>query len=150
MRFGLLENQYAASLTRLEFINEGSFLFSQLSPIACPFCGQQVQAHPKDSTCNPKEKRDLTAACAAEIGNIQFLQKDLGSTKLALADEKTKLEKQTANLDKEFKLSEDVLKKKLQPKMNQTKAELDALLKKRRYQRKGFYPAANFGSHGGD
>lgn len=82
-KFSLLNEQYLSDIERLQFIDEGSFLFNQLYAFKCPHCGEQITE--SDLHNHPDANvGDINAACSFEIEKIQNNLKELQKSKVTV------------------------------------------------------------------
>ncbi|MDB4919099.1 hypothetical protein [Mucilaginibacter sp.] len=80
-RFELLLEHYDSDLSRLEFIDEGSNLFSLLNYAACPVCGTEIEEqHYKCIRNNEVQSEMLTEAISSGFTKIQEKTIDLKQT----------------------------------------------------------------------
>jgi hypothetical protein len=133
-RFNLLNRHYLSDLQRLEFINEGEYLFEQLEFVHCPFCNTALDKPSFHKLCLNRENEliKISEGCREEAIKIKTLQKDLESTVNALEFEQKSLREIAAENKKQVSYYDSLLRENLNPKQITEKNLLDNLLADRR------------------
>lgn len=127
-RFNLLEEQYQADISRLEFIEEGSHYFYQLNTVICPQCGRDVNSHKCKDKFETIGIENLHESCAAEINKIQLNLLDLKLSKNNLTQDVIELEKEIELLRQTKEKFEKTIETNLQPRSLKVRTKLDLLL----------------------
>ncbi|MTT32052.1 AAA family ATPase [Terrilactibacillus sp. BCM23-1] len=127
-RFNLLEEQYQADISRLEFIEEGSHYFYQLNTVICPQCGRDVNSDKCKDKFEPIGIENLHESCAAEINKIQLNLLDLKISKNNLTQDVIELEKEIELLRQTKEEFEKTIETNLQPRSLKVRTKLDLLL----------------------
>jgi hypothetical protein len=85
-RLELLEQHYASDKARLESALEAGEFFERLPTGECPVCGNVAGAQ-EEGGASDERLREFQQACAAELGKIAVLARDLGITLSAMRSE---------------------------------------------------------------
>lgn len=121
-RFKLLEEHYKSDLQRLEFIEEGDHLISQLKTAICPICGTEMT---EDHINHFKENGEIAQAIEVEIEKIRLKLLDLIKTVEVLENEIIELDNVVKNNEKRIQQIDDVIKNEIGPVLKQTSERLE-------------------------
>lgn len=125
IRFNILATQYEADLKRLDFIDEGEFLLSQLSSseCRCPICNTEIVSPDSIS-------ESFQYAIAAESEKIKLNLADLKITISANEEERKRLEALIAEEDQEYQRCEEQITQNLEPFKVSIQIKLQDLVKR--------------------
>jgi hypothetical protein len=125
IRFKLLKVQYEADLKRLNFIDEGEYLLSQLNSedCRCPVCNSNLNSSEAVSA-------DFRDSITAEIRKIQLNLSELNSTISSNENEISELESSVADVQKKYSECEREITQNLEPFKISIQSRLQDLVSK--------------------
>jgi len=125
IRFKLLKFQYESDLKRLNFIDEGEYLLSQLSSedCRCPVCNSRLGSSEAISA-------NFRDSITAEIRKIELNLSELNSTILTDENEKSELEYSVAEVKKKYSECEREITQNLEPFKTSIQSKLQDLVMK--------------------
>lgn len=128
-RFQTLRQHYISDLDRLEFIDEGQDLFSQLHPVRCATCGQLLtEGHSHEDKFDSEAFRIGTMA---ESEKIQKHLIDLESTIRTIQEQRSALSSQYQFLQEVLILKDKEISEQFLPKRQFEIAELNSVIELR-------------------
>lgn len=119
--YNLLESQYDSDLKRLNFIVDGQINYEQTEKTICPFCS---------TTISISKKQDYITASLNSYKKIMLQKDDLINTRENLKERIDILEKELSFLYSEKNEVINEIEKKLKPKLNDLKKQLEIYTKK--------------------
>lgn len=126
-RFLLLEKQYRSDLNRLEFINDGQYLFSQLNDVVCecPLCGSNITSKEEISDSS-------RSAVLSESKKITHNLKELEATITLNQSEKTRIESLFNEENKRYQECDVEIINGLQPFKSSLQNKLQEIVEKQK------------------
>lgn len=131
-RFKLLNDHYDSDLNRLEFINEGMGLITQLEDINCPLCGNLVKQGALETYEQDAEK--VSESIKEEYQKIRKKKQELLKTVENIESEETELIIQITNHKKSFEDIDKFINSKLKPIYEVNKEKLEQLFSIKRQE----------------
>lgn len=117
-RYQNLRTQYISDIHRLNFVIEGEInMDSNSMPTKCPFCEGEIERQQQES---------CASAAYVEINLIRAKLSDLEYAEESIGEEKSILQEQAVNLEKEKNDYLAYIESDLQPKVTALKRSLDA------------------------
>ena len=129
-RFRLLDSHYQTDLDRLDAIHESGSLFAHLEQQPCPLCGALPGDQHLESECEGNTEAVVQAA-DAEMVKIDRLRRELTDTVTSLTTERWELQESLAQLDNEYKASEQELNEIASPAVSTERASYNQLVSER-------------------
>ncbi len=130
-RFGLLHEQYASDLRRLEAISEAGVRLDQLKEERCPMCGAQAEHHDNSHRMERLAPADVSQACKAEAAKTIRLLQDLQSTRATTAADVEQLTSERDALQGEFDAVAAELKTVLEQRVDVAAKKVDDIRARR-------------------
>ncbi|CAM4214006.1 hypothetical protein SAMN06265348_10626 [Pedobacter westerhofensis] len=128
-RFSLLLSHYDADLERLQFIDEGNTLFSQLNYVACPVCGTDIEEqHYKCIQNSELQTETLNEAIESEYQKIREKTLDLKQTVAEIEDRNQIYRKElTTNLARISELDQ-LIDQEIIPVISGLKSKIESIV----------------------
>jgi hypothetical protein len=130
-RFGLLQEQYASDLRRLEAIAEAGSRLEQLKEERCPMCGAVAEHHDNSHRAEPLAQADVSQACQAEAAKTKALRHDLQTTRASTAAEVEQLAAERDTRQAEFDAVDSELKALLSQRVDVASKKVDEVRARR-------------------
>lgn len=119
--YNLLESQYDSDLKRLNFIVDGQINYKQTEKTICPFCNTNISV---------SKKQDYITASLNSYKKIMLQKDDLINAKENLKERIDSFEKELKALYDEKNEVINEIEKRLKPKLNDLKGQLEIYKKK--------------------
>lgn len=127
-RFFLLEEHYNNDLNRLEFIQEGDSILSQLITNDCPVCGTKLNESHIDCISNNSNKKQLSESIKIEYQKVKLKLNDLEGTIVSTKNELANNDSVIKSYELKINEVNSELNEKLIPLKTKFQSEFDSIV----------------------
>ncbi|WP_343363300.1 hypothetical protein [Listeria seeligeri] len=135
-KFELLMEQYVTDIERLRFIDEGTFLFNQLRPIKCPYCGEllvnNIEEHRHKRTF--VDTAQVLQACEYEINKIKENIEELSEASTTVSEIIQNLSEENLRRSDVINTKKNEIEEFLKPKLETLNIEFQSKLEYERIE----------------